>query len=57
MSDFKAQKLIVYNKHLPYDIQDEAVSKLAEIKYNFARAVVFQEITPGISLWCNRLIL
>lgn len=57
MSEYKPQKLIVYNKHLPYNVQDEAISKLAEIKYNLARAVVLQEITPGISLWCNRLIL
>jgi len=54
---FKPQKGIVYNHHLPYHhvLDEEALSTLAEIKYNLGQAVCFQELTPGILVWCNRL--
>lgn len=56
-NNFKAQKLIVYNKHLPYSDQlhEESNRNLADIKFNLSRAVIFQELTPGILVWCNRL--
>jgi len=57
MSDFQPQKLIVYNKHLPYAIQDEAERQLSEIKYNLSRAVILQEINPGLSVWYDRFTM
>lgn len=55
--NFTPQKTIVYNKHLPYNdlLQDEAADFLAQIKYNIGRAVLLQEINPGLLVWCNHL--
>ena len=55
--EFESQKENPYNKLLPYQerLDEEAVSLLAEIKYNLGRAVLFHELTPGILIWCNRL--
>ena len=55
--NYQAQKLIVYNRYLPYEncLRNEAASQLADIKYNLCRAVLFKELTPGVLVWCNRL--
>lgn len=57
MTDIHPQKLIVYNEHLPYEVKDEAQRQLSEIKYNLSRAVILQEINPGLSVWFDRFLM
>ena len=57
MTDLNPQKLIVYNKHLPYEVKDEAKRQLSEIKYNLSRAFILQEINPGLSVWFDRFLM
>lgn len=54
---FIPQRTIVYNKHLPYfdRLKKEAADFLSQIKYNLGRAVLLQEINPGLLVWCNHL--
>lgn len=55
---FKPQREIMYSKYLPYaeKIDQESLEKLAEIKANFGKAVLIQEMKPGWEIWASRLM-
>lgn len=48
----------MYSKYLPYaeKIDQESLEKLAEIKANFGKAVLIQEMKPGWEIWASRLM-
>lgn len=55
--EWKYQKTVVFNKHLPYadQLEEEAARKLADIKRNLCVAVQNRDVTPGYIFWIGRL--
>ncbi|XP_045600493.2 proteasome activator complex subunit 4 isoform X1 [Procambarus clarkii] len=54
---FTPQKLIIYNKLLPYKahIAKEIVEQLSDIKENLGKAVLLRDIRPGCIHWLAKL--
>ena len=53
---FKPQQELFCNKFLPYEIDDESLEILDNIKKNLGKVVAMRELSPGISIYVSRLL-
>lgn len=53
-----SRRNIIFNKFLPYAhiLEEEAKTKLSQIKANLCKVVLYRELKPGCCYWTNQLL-